>query len=690
MEIEKGIITETTPIESSFGDVQQQHRGRFIFQYWPLWLCLLLALIVRAWLVFHTHGVIDGDEAMVGIQAQHILRGELPVYYFSQAYMGSLEAYLVAVLFAIAGSSVWTLRAEPILLSLLIVWLTWKLAALLADAAKLPSYAKRRFMIIATLFAAMPPLYDAIIELRTLGGYIETFVLMLLLLILAFRLIQRWHGRSFAEFTLSGTNVLRMTTKQGMTAKREMTTKRAMYAWRWAGIGFIVGLGFWVNPLISSAVLAAAIWIVGYCLYTIWSVRKRGLAYTTGDASGDLQGTPGDATQKTNALHTPSLISIFMPAIAAIPACIIGFAPALYWGATNSWANITYMLINQGGLPGQRLATINNVAHLYTSCIVKRIIGGALPDVNITATLPRLFTLGLAIGVVYLLAMVSVVAVSLFWRHPLLAQIRQLVGLPLLFGVCSAFIFCISKISASGLLVDCNNVDYAGRYATPLLLALPFLFAASFTFVSMYLHEKGKEPLQEGTNTHSLSHPQSSVLFSRLSLQRLMQAGLFAVLLLILCAQGLTYAQTNAGYTFQTSGCVAAPANNDPIVVYMQREHIYYAWASFWIGNPIIFKTKERVIVADPRIITTPHFFRSRIPAYTNAVVHADRPSVLTLVPHSDSHPLLLRKLDTEHITYHVARFPSEPGIDLLVVTPINHAISPFESNSLGAWLYGC
>jgi hypothetical protein len=669
MGIEKGIIAESATKDSSLADSQQQHRRRFMLQYLPLWLCLLLALIVRAWLVFHTRGVIDGDEAMVGIQAQHILRGELPVYYISQVYMGSLEAYLVALLFAITGSSVWTLRAEPVLLSLLVVWLTWKLAGILADAAKLPPYAKRSFMIIATLFAALPPLYDAVIELRTLGGYIETFVLILILLISAFRLTQQWHeGAPTRELAL-----------------------------RWAGIGFVVGLGFWVNPLISSAVLAAAIWIVGYCLQAIWSARKLRLVSTKRDttrntnASRRMRGvSPAIALPDPPALPTPSLAAIALPALTAIPACIIGFAPPLYWGATNSWANIIYLLTNQGGVPSQRLAAINNVAHLYTSCIARRIIGGALPDVNITATLPRLFTPGLAIGVLYLLATVSTFTLSLFWRHPLLVQIRQLVGLPLLFGVCTAFIFCISKISAVGLLVDCNNVDYAGRYATPLLLALPFLFAASFTFVSMYLHEKGKEPLQQGNSENSPSYPQPSRVVSRLSLQHIMQAGLFAVLLLIVCAQGLTYAQTNAGYTFQTSGCVAAPANNDTIIEYMQREHIHYAWAPFWIGNPVIFKTKESIIIADPRIITTPRVFRSRIPAYTSAVVHANRPSVLALVPHSDSYPQLLRNLDTEHITYHVARFPSEPGVDLLVVTPLNHVISPFESNSLGAWLYGC
>ena len=450
MGIEKGIITESAKRDSPLSDNQQQHTESFLFRHLPLLLCLLLALIIRAWLVYHTLGVIDGDEAMVGIQAQHILRGELPVYFISQAYMGSLEAYLMALLFAIAGSSLWTLRAEPILLSLLLVWLTWKLAAILADATKLPPYAKRRFMFIATLLAALPPLYDAIIELRTLGGYIETFVLMLLLLISAFRLTQRWReGGSLRELAL-----------------------------RWVGIGFIVGLGFWVNPLIISAVLAAAIWIAGSRLQAIWSTRKLDQLSAKQDA---LKGTQG----------TPRLSSIAIPSITAIPACIVGFAPALYWGATNSWRNMSYIVNNGGGLSSQRLSTIDKVAHLYTSCIVKRIIGGALPDVNITATFPRLFTLILAVGVLILFATVLTWTLSFFWHHPFLLQVRQLVSLPLLFGVCTVFIFCISKISAAGLSINCNNVDYVGRYATPLLLALPLLFAASFTSISMYLHEKG-------------------------------------------------------------------------------------------------------------------------------------------------------------------------------------------------------
>src|SRR5271167_1493877 len=53
----------------------------------PLWICLLLAIIIRVWLVARTHGVIDGDEVLVGVQAEHILHGEFPVYFYGQPYM---------------------------------------------------------------------------------------------------------------------------------------------------------------------------------------------------------------------------------------------------------------------------------------------------------------------------------------------------------------------------------------------------------------------------------------------------------------------------------------------------------------------------------------------------------------------------------------------------------------------------
>jgi hypothetical protein len=124
-------------------------------------------------LTYHTHGVIDGDEAMVGIQAENFAR-EHPIYFYGKDYMGSLEAYLMALLFLIGGLTGWMMPGERILLSLLVVWLTWTLAGALAEAAGVSRLARQLFQTIAALLAAIPPLYDTVVELRSLGGYIET------------------------------------------------------------------------------------------------------------------------------------------------------------------------------------------------------------------------------------------------------------------------------------------------------------------------------------------------------------------------------------------------------------------------------------------------------------------------------------------------------------------------------------
>src|SRR5207248_3074377 len=210
------------------------------------------------------------------------------VYYYGQHYMGSLEAYLMAVLFAIAGPSVWMLRAEPILLSLVVVWLTWKFAGVLADAAQLTSSAQQMFKTLAALCAAIPPLYDTVLQLRTLGGYIETFVLILCLLLAVFQLTRRWHAGA---------------------ANKEL-------AWRWATIGFIVGLGCWVDQLIVSTALAATLWIGGFCLLELVQLSKQSLPF----------------------------LKRFWLATAAIPAGLVGSAPALVWGATHKWTNFIFAL----------------------------------------------------------------------------------------------------------------------------------------------------------------------------------------------------------------------------------------------------------------------------------------------------------------------------------------------------------
>src|SRR6266567_3837209 len=548
-----------------------------------LWVCLLVAAAVRVLLVLHTHGVIDGDEALVGVQAEHILRGELPVYFYGQPYLGSLETYCIALLFAIFGPSVWALRAEPILMSLILVWLTWRLASVLAGAAQLPPYARRYFVSIAALLAAVPPFYDGIAEMRTWGGLIETLVLMLLLLLSTLQLTRRW---------------------------REGASKREL-ALRWAGTGFIVGLGFWIYPLIISAVLAAAAWIVYGAIAGVVTLRRQ------------------NAATLRQAITT--MLAGLLPAVAAIPASLVGFAPALYWGATHQWQNVTYIVGLGGGTLLQRLSTIRKVTRLYATCVA----------------------------------------------------------------------------------------DFAGRYGVPLVLALPFFFAAIFTAANMSISEWGKTPMaavEDVTATQNRPQPEKSPspsvgagvgmtrgrgLYGRprgprwpsrivgkhqtypsprqdatrvaptfkavARLGIVAQGVLLAFLFSYLGMQVWTYGLAGAATTFQSPFCREAPANNDAIIAYMQGEHITRAWAPNLLGYPIVFKTDGGIIIANPLALTNPSQAIDRIPAYTSAVQQADRASFLVFARHDDQHPALLKMLDDEGVTYRASRFPSEPGFDVLV-----------------------
>ena len=639
---------------------------RRIYGNAALWFCLLVAAALRVWLVMHTHGVLDGDEALVGIQAEHILRGELPVYFSGQPYLGSLETYCIALLFAIFGPSVWVLRAEPVLMSLILVWLTWRMASVLAGVAQLPPYARQYFVTIAALLAAVPPLYDGIAEMRTWGGLIETLILMLLLLLSALQLTRRW---------------------------REGAPKREL-ALRWAGIGFIVGLGFWIYALIISAVLAAAAWIVCGAIAGVVPLRQQGAAKLRQAITTMLAGLPS--------------------AMVAIPACLVGFAPALYWGATHQWQNITYILGLGGGTLLQRLSTIRRVTRLYATCVAPRVVSGSVPKES--AALAALHSPLLILGALCILTSAALVVFSFLSQAPWLIRTRRLVGLPLLFAACTALIFCLSTVSASGLLSTCN-ADFAGRYATPLGLALPFFFAAVFTMANTSISVGAGVGLTRGGGLYGTlsggqvcphkpqpqKSPSSSVgagvgltwgggLYGRPwsttapRLWLVTQGVLLAFLMAYLGIHAWTYGLTDAAATFQSPFCREAPANNDPIIAYMQREHITRAWAPNLLGYPIVFKTNGSIIAANPLALTNPPQAINRIPAYTSAVQQADRASFLVFARHDDQHPALLKLLDDEGVTYRAARFPSEPGFDVLVVTPVSRTVSPLESKAFNSF----
>ena len=587
----------------------------------PLWACLLLAVLTRVWLIAHTHGVLAGDEAIVGIQAEHILRGEHPIYYYSQPYMGSLQAYFIALIFLMTGPTVWALRIEPLLISLIIVFLTWRFSAALAEAAQVSRRTKDLFVGIATLVAAFPPLYDIIEEMRTTGGYVEAFAIMLWLLYCAFRLTQRWHEHA---------------------SQREL-------ALRWAGIGFLVGLGCWIDPLVVYALVTIALWIGGYFISALVK--------------------PGPQPVKQPRLTVFKEALLF---VTALPASLVGFAPGLYWGARHQWENLRYIFQNGSTVTNDRLHTILQVQNRYITCLAPRAIGGALPtQPDVTLAHPHILTFGLIVSACCLAISVASVALSVFWHQALLVRLRQLTMLPLLFFVCTSIIFCSASVAVTALYAGCGDGDLVGRYVVPLVVALPFLIAAAFTIPAMISQPGERPPAREGEAMQHVSQLLARSVSTQSPLLAAIQAGLLTVLALYFCVQGAAYLKADPWYTFQAPGCAAAnPANIDPIITYMQHAHIRYAWATGWTADPITFKTNSAILVTETH---------GRIPANSKTLLQADRPSILFLAQHDDLHPAFLKALDGKKVTYHAKRFLSAPGVDILVVTPLNRTVSPLD-----------
>lgn len=87
-------------------------------------LALLLGLLLRLYAL--GRGTINSDEAVVGLMAQEILHGHFFVFFWAQNY-GGTEAYAVAAVFALLGSSAFTLGLTTVLLCAASVAVLWRI-----------------------------------------------------------------------------------------------------------------------------------------------------------------------------------------------------------------------------------------------------------------------------------------------------------------------------------------------------------------------------------------------------------------------------------------------------------------------------------------------------------------------------------------------------------------------------------
>jgi len=193
-----------------------------------LWIALVLAASLKVGLVLLDVLPFNSDESIVALMARHILLGERPLFFYGQAYMGSLDAWLVALGFWIFGEHVWVLRFVQGVLYLGVLVSTVKLAEVALHS--------RRVGILTAMLLALPAVNVTLYTTVTLGGYNEALLLGNLILILGLKIV------------------------------RVIEQKYRVSGKLWLTWGFLVGLGFWafgITMVYSIPISAYLIWIIG-------------------------------------------------------------------------------------------------------------------------------------------------------------------------------------------------------------------------------------------------------------------------------------------------------------------------------------------------------------------------------------------------------------------------------------------
>jgi 4-amino-4-deoxy-L-arabinose transferase-like glycosyltransferase len=194
-------------------------------RYFLLGFVILLGLSLKIALLLADVFPFNADEAIVGLMARHILMGEKPIFFYGQAYMGSLDAFLVAGVFKIFGQGVWGIRLVQIILYLFTILTSYWVGYLFFD-----SY---RAGLIAAFLMAVPPVNTTLYTTVSLGGYGEALLIGNLILI--------------------NTRML-----------QEKNKKNA--AWLWFTWGFLCGFGLWANGLTLVYSIPAGAWLCFYIL----------------------------------------------------------------------------------------------------------------------------------------------------------------------------------------------------------------------------------------------------------------------------------------------------------------------------------------------------------------------------------------------------------------------------------------
>lgn len=184
-------------------------------------LSAVAGVALRIWAATTSLGVIDADEAVVGLMARDWLDGQATVFYWGQSYGGSQESLLVALVYAALPAAPLASKLVPAALHAATALIVWRLGKTMFSA--------RAGLVAGALFWIWPAAF-VWWSIKARGHYSVTLVLGTAALFLAVRLaggLEGWPRRLAA-----------------------------------AGFGLAAGLGWWASFQIVFVVAPGAIWLV--------------------------------------------------------------------------------------------------------------------------------------------------------------------------------------------------------------------------------------------------------------------------------------------------------------------------------------------------------------------------------------------------------------------------------------------
>ncbi|MDQ3757348.1 MAG: glycosyltransferase family 39 protein [Actinomycetota bacterium] len=178
---------------------------------------VLFGLGLRVHMLRSGWGVLDSDEAIMGLMARAAQRGDFSAFLWGQQYGGAAEAYVIAFVFLFTGATTAGIRIATLALAATAAVLTWRVGKRLlgphAGAA-------------AGLAVWLWPTAGVFLSFRNRGFYWITIVAGLVFVLASLRLAERPNRRD------------------------------AVVA------GLAAGLGWWSTPQIVTFVVPVAVWVL--------------------------------------------------------------------------------------------------------------------------------------------------------------------------------------------------------------------------------------------------------------------------------------------------------------------------------------------------------------------------------------------------------------------------------------------